>query len=135
MERGLVMGFRKVVKNERGVATIEFLAMLPLVFFIMMVFFQFLVAGYAIIIAQSAANEAAKTYSVTSSIDEAKKAAEKVVETAGDNLEFKKVETDGGNNFEMTVFVDMNLIFVPEKYAGKLPKITFSKSISGRVMN
>ncbi len=54
------MDFKKVIRNERGVATIEFLAMLPLVFFIMMVFFQFLVAGYAIIIAQSAANEAAK---------------------------------------------------------------------------
>ena len=129
------MGFRKVIRNERGVATIEFLAMLPLVFFIMMVFFQFLVAGYAIIIAQSAANEAAKTYAVTSSITEAESAAEKVVDTAGDNLEFKKIEMDGGSDFELTVFVDMNLIFVPEKWTGKLPEITFSKSISGRVMN
>ncbi|MEK5037265.1 TadE/TadG family type IV pilus assembly protein [Sporosarcina sp. FSL K6-3457] len=129
------MKFRKVFRNERGVATIEFLAMLPLVFFIMMVFFQFLVAGYAIIIAQSAANEAAKTYAVTSSIREAESAAEKVVDTAGDNLEFKKIEMDGGSDFELTVFVDMNLIFVPEKWTGKLPEITFSKSISGRVMN
>lgn len=129
------MRLKRFCKNERGAATIEFLSMLPLILFIMMVFFQFLVAGYAIIIAQSAANEAAKTYSVTKSTEDARESARKVVETAGENLKFRSMpEPTGGKNFELTVFVDMNLIFVPEKYTGKLPDITFSKTINGRVM-
>lgn len=127
---------KKKLQNERGSATIEFLAMVPLVLLIMMIFWQFLVAGYAVIISQSALNEAAKTYSVTDgSLSEANSTAKDFIQNAGGNLEFRNIaDSRNGNNFRLTLYVNLNLVFIPEKYVGKLPKISFSKEISGRVM-
>lgn len=126
----------KKLKNERGSATIEFLAMVPLVLLLLMIFFQFLVAGYAVMVAQSAVNEAAKVYSTTSNLSEANDAARDLIQSAGGNLDFKEVvpKSRDGNNFELTLNVDLNLIFIPEKYVGVLPKVSFNRSISGRVM-
>ncbi|MFO1442100.1 pilus assembly protein [Bacillus sp. Bva_UNVM-123] len=130
---------KRWVKNERGSATIEFLSMIPLILLVMMIFWQFLVAGYAVIITQSAANEAAKIYSVTESKEQATEAANKIVSTSGDNL---KLRTDyeiinrssGSRDFTATVTVDMRLQFLPKKILGVLPPITFNKEISGKVL-
>ncbi|PWW17619.1 TadE-like protein [Cytobacillus oceanisediminis] len=132
------MKLRKKLTNEQGSATIEFLAMVPLVLLIMMIFWQFLVAGYAVIISQSALNEAAKTYAITSGdLGEASSAASEFINEAGGNLDFVRVEESyrNGNNFGLTLHVNLNLIFIPDKYVGKLPKVSFQKSVSGRVMD
>lgn len=129
---------RKWFKNERGSATIEFLSMIPLILLVMLIFWQFLVAGYAVIITQSAANEAAKIYSVTGSTIEATDAANKVVATSGDNLtlrtDYDIITHSSGRNFTAKVTVDMKLQFLPKKILGVLPPITFSKEISGKVL-
>lgn len=133
-----MMKLRKKLTNEQGSATIEFLAMVPLVLLIMMIFWQFLVAGYAVIISQSALNEAAKTYAITSGdLGEASSAASEFINKAGGNLDFVRVEESyrNGNNFGLTLHVNLNLIFIPDKYVGKLPKVSFQKSVSGRVMD
>lgn len=133
---------RLIKENEKGSATIEFLSMVPLVLLIMLIFWQFLVAGYAVIITQTAANEAAKVYSVSevetnpvSAREDAEKAAKKVISNSGKNLEFQDLSTNRtGRDFTMTVKVNMNLLFIPEDIVGKLSQVTFSKSINGRVM-
>jgi hypothetical protein len=130
---------RKLIKNEKGSATIEFIAMVPLVLLIMMILWQFLIAGYAVIITQSAANEAAKIYSLSENKSEAENAAKRVIESAGDNLTFKSIDNPvsyngDSKNFKMNLNVEMNVIFIPKDIVGKIPPITFSKSISGRVM-
>ncbi|MDW2879571.1 MULTISPECIES: TadE/TadG family type IV pilus assembly protein [Bacillaceae] len=126
----------KKVRNERGSATIEFLAMVPLVLLILMIFIQFLVAGYAVMVAQSAVNEAAKVYSTSEDLDKANIAASDVLASAGGNLNFNGVVESSreNNNFELTLNVDLRLIFIPEKYTGSMPDISFAKSINGRVM-
>ncbi|QED46418.1 TadE family protein [Cytobacillus dafuensis] len=128
---------KKLLKNERGSAIIEFVSMVPLVLLLMMILWQFLVAGYAVIITQSAANEAAKVYSVTKDSTEAKHAAEKIINSAkatlklsGDNV----INSSGSRNFEAKVKVDMTLKFLPKKFLGAVPPITFEKSISGRTV-
>lgn len=124
------------LQNERGSATIEFIGMVPLVLLIMLILWQFLVAGYAVMVSQSAVNEAAKTYSVTDgSITEAIVAAKSVIDHAGGNLEFQSINAArNGNNFELTMYVKFNLIFVPDSIVGSLPPITFPRTINGRVM-
>ena len=125
---------KKLVKNERGSAIIEFISMVPLVLLFMMIFWQFLVVGYAVMITQSAVNEAAKVYSVTADKEKAEEAAREIVKTSGDNLKFNNVEIAGSKNFNATVTVDMNLKFLPKKFLGSVPPITFEKSISGRTV-
>jgi Flp pilus assembly protein TadG len=127
----------KILRREEGSATIEFLAMVPLVFFIMMIFWQFLVAGYSAIVAQSAVNEAAKTYAVTNNIDEASLAASNFIDDVGGNLEFVNLyeSSRSGNNFGLTLNVNLELNFVPEKIVGVLPSVAFERSVSGRVMD
>jgi len=127
----------KVLRREEGSATIEFLAMVPLVFFIMMIFWQFLVAGYSAIVAQSAVNEAAKTYAVTNNIAEASLAASNFIDDVGGNLEFVNLyeSSRSGNNFGLTLNVNLELNFVPEKIVGVLPPVAFERSVNGRVMD
>ncbi|MBS4193292.1 pilus assembly protein [Bacillus sp. FJAT-49705] len=127
---------KKLLKNERGSAIIEFVSMVPLVLLLMMILWQFLVAGYAVIITQSAANEAAKVYSVTKDSSEANNAAKKIINSAKATLKLNgAVAIDSsGRNFEATVKVDMTLKFLPKKFLGTVPPLTFEKSISGRTV-
>lgn len=125
---------KAILNDERGSATIEFLSMVPLVLLMMLIFWQFLVAGYAVIVTQSAANEAAKVYSVTKDSAEAENAARKVINNAGNNLSLRSAAPSGNKKFTITVNVDMHLLFLPKKWAGYLPPINFSRTISGRVM-
>lgn len=127
---------RKKINNEEGSATIEFLGMVPLVLLIAMILWQFLVAGYAVIVTQSALNEAAKTYSVTANEGEARAAAQDLINKAGGNLELRHVNPipGAGNDFTMQIAVYFRVEFIPKKIVGSLPKVGFTRELSGRVM-
>ncbi|MGN7402173.1 TadE family protein [Cytobacillus praedii] len=128
---------KKLLKNERGSAIIEFISMVPLVLLLMMILWQFLVAGYAVIITQSAANEAAKNYSVTKNPMEANAAAEKIVQNAKGILKLNgnvNIQNLSSRDFKATVTVDMSLKFLPKDFLGILPPLTFDKSINGRTV-
>ncbi|KOP83350.1 TadE family protein [Cytobacillus solani] len=128
---------KKLLKNERGSAIIEFISMVPLVLLLMMILWQFLVAGYAVIITQSAANEAAKNYSVTKDRMEANAAAEKIVQNAKGILKLNgnvNIQNLSSRDFKATVTVDMSLKFLPKDFLGILPPLTFDKSINGRTV-
>jgi len=129
----------KILRREKGSATIEFLAMVPLVLFIMMVFWQFLVAGYAVIISQSAVNEAAKTYSVTGDSSKAEEKATAIINSMGGDLSIEDLDPNrdvDGNDFNMTLKAKFRLSFIPVEFVGvNTFELEIDRSLSGRVMD
>ena len=122
--------------NQKGSATIEFIGVLPLVFMIMLILWQFLISAYAVIVAQSAANEAAKVYSITESRAKAQNSAQKIVSTAGSSIQFRGLSLPPNDDFTATVDVAIDLVFLPKKlFNGKPPSYTFSSDASGKVIH
>ena len=86
------MDFKRAVSEEEGSATLEFLGMVPLVFMVMMIAWQFVVGVHGVIVAQSAVNEAAKVYSITGEWTEARAAAQSTVNPIS-YLQLKSADT------------------------------------------
>lgn len=127
--------WKNLLKKEEGSATIEFLGILPLIFLVIVIVWQFVVSVQGVVVAKSAANEAAKVYSLTKDSSLAADAASKIVNMNGDNLSFEGSPISGGKNFTATVNVKINFIFLPKKlFGGKTPTYSFSSSASGRVI-
>jgi len=130
-----MLNLRKITRDEQGSATIEFLAMVPLVLFLTFVFIQFLMVGYSVIITQSALNEASKVYATTGNTEKAEKAAKDILSTSGKNVIYKNFQIKGNTDFTATIDVELNLIFIPDTIVtSKLSKIPFDKSINSRVI-
>lgn len=130
----------KYLKNEKGSATVEFIGILPFVFLILLILWQFLTGVYAVIIAQSAANEAAKVYAITKSSSEAKDAAEQIVNTAGGGISFDSGNISGdGSYFTARVEVDLDLVFLPDFIKKNMEEedrvISLGREVRGRVVN
>jgi hypothetical protein len=126
----------KKVKNEEGSSTIEFLGILPLVFIVLMIMWQLIVSVQAVIVAQSAANEAAKVYSVTENSSEAEAAASKIVSAGGSYLTFQGASGMNSKDFTATVNVNIDFVFLPEKLFAnnQTPSYSFSSTASGKVI-
>ncbi|MGG4440739.1 TadE/TadG family type IV pilus assembly protein [Brevibacillus fortis] len=133
------MRLKKIVSNEKGSVTVEFIAILPFVFLIMLICWQFLVGVYGVIISQSAANEAAKVYAITGNSGEATQAARNVVNAAGGYISFKGADISGevDGYFTAKVGVQMELGFLPEWFNIKKEDryISFDREMKSRVMN
>ncbi len=133
------MRLKKIVSNEKGSVTVEFIAILPFVFLIMLICWQFLVGVYGVIISQSAANEAAKVYAITGNSGEAMQAAKNVVDAAGGYISFKGADISGGVDgyFTAKVGVQMELGFLPDwLYIKEEDRyISFDREMTSRVMN
>lgn len=131
------MLFKRIPKkNEEGSATIEFLGMVPFVFLLMVMLWQFFVAGFAVMTAQSAANEAAKVYSTTGSTGQAIHAARNVVGAAGGNISYDEsssdIATGNGASFTAKIGVDFDLVFLPDSW--DLPDISIVRKSTSRVI-
>lgn len=133
------MRLKKIVSNEKGSVTVEFIAILPFVFLIMLICWQFLVGVYGVIISQSAANEAAKVYAITGNSGEAMQAAKNVVDAAGGSITFNSGDITGEGNgyFTAKVGVQMELEFLPDwLYIKEEDRyISFDREMKSRVMN
>ncbi|EJL31352.1 TadE/TadG family type IV pilus assembly protein [Brevibacillus sp. BC25] len=133
------MRLKKIVSNEKGSVTVEFIAILPFVFLIMLICWQFLVGVYGVIISQSAANEAAKVYAITGNSGEAIQAAKSVVNAAGGYISFNEgdITWDGNGYFTAKVGVQMELGFLPDwLYIKEEDRyISFDREMKSRVMN
>ncbi|MFF2532959.1 TadE/TadG family type IV pilus assembly protein [Brevibacillus sp. NPDC058079] len=133
------MRLKKIVSNEKGSVTVEFIAILPFVFLIMLICWQFLVGVYGVIISQSAANEAAKVYAITGNSGEAIQAAKNVVNAAGGYISFDEgdITWDGNGYFTAKVGVQMELGFLPDwLYIKEEDRyISFDREMKSRVMN
>ncbi|AJD89498.1 hypothetical protein JMA_01810 [Jeotgalibacillus malaysiensis] len=121
--------------DERGSMTIEFIGMVPLVFLTVMIAWQFIAGAHAVILAESAANEAAKVYSVTAEASEASSAAEQIVNAAGDHVQFTGAPISGTDQFQAAVSVDIAFVFLPDKFFpnGK-PSFSYTADTSGKVI-
>lgn len=125
---------KKRIKNEEGSMTIEFIGLIPLIFLMLIIFWQFMVGAYAVFVTHSAANEAAKIYSYTKSEGEAIGAAQKILQTSGQNVHYDGLSVSGDSDFSLTLNAELELIFLPSEWGSFLPRIDFSKSVSGRVI-
>lgn len=130
------MRLKQFSRDEEGSATLEFLGMVPLVFLVVMIAWQFVVGVHGVIVAQSAVNEAAKVYSITGDWGEARAAAQSTVH----HISYLKMKSanaamTGDSQFNATVSVDIDLIFLPDKlFPGGAPSIPFTSEASGKVI-
>ncbi|MFD2368589.1 TadE/TadG family type IV pilus assembly protein [Brevibacillus sp. GCM10020057] len=136
------MRMRARQSGERGSATVEFIGILPFVFLILLILWQFLTGVYAVIIAQAAANEAAKVYAVTGEAGEALEAARHIVGSAGGGIAYNGGESgisSDGSYFTAKVGVQMELIFLPDFIRQNMSEedrvISFSRELRGRVIH
>lgn len=126
---------KRKIKNEEGSATIEFLGMVPLVFSVMMIAWQFIAGFHGLMIAESAASEAAKVYSVTADVGEATNAAQNIVDAGGSYISFAGAPISGSNNFTASVSVNIDFVFLPASmFAGGKPTFSYTADTSGKVI-
>ncbi len=125
---------KKRVQGEEGSAAIEFLALTPFVIMVFLIFWQLLIAGYSVVVARSAVNEAAKVYSVTGVESEAVSAGEAILGAGGAGMGGSITIHPGGNTFEAEADVDMDIIFIPEDMVKGLSTVSFTQSVSGRLI-
>ncbi|OCA80721.1 TadE family protein [Bacillus sp. FJAT-27986] len=131
------MKWKALIQRENGSATLEFLGMVPLVFMLMLIIWQFVVGVHGVIVTQSAVNEAAKVYSITGEWDQARAAAEKTVQTGAKYLTFNSAQTSvtSSDIFTAKVSVNIELIFFPDKlFPNGAPSLAFSSEASGKVI-
>ena len=133
----------RALQNERGSVTVEFIGILPFVFLVLLILWQFLTGVYAVIIAQSAANEAAKVYSTTGSSSEAIKAAREIVNSAGGGISYdgtnSRITSEGPNYFVASIGVNLDLFFIPDFIKQNMEEkdrvISLSRELRGRVVH
>ncbi len=126
----------RLLKNNKGSISLEFIGVLPFFFLFMLLVFQGFVLGYALITAQSAVNEAAKVYSEGDTLSESREAAQKIVGDSSyltlNSLSIPSQDSDG--DFEVSANVSIDLMFIPDKWKS-ISSITFNQSASSRVMD
>lgn len=133
----------RALQNEKGSVTVEFIGILPFVFLILLILWQFLTGVYAVIIAQSAANEAAKVYSITGNSSEARKAAREIVNSAGGGISYdgtnSRITSEGPNYFVASIGVNLDLFFIPDFIKQNMEEkdrvISLSRELRGRVVH
>ncbi|NQD66198.1 pilus assembly protein [Bacillus haikouensis] len=124
------------LKSEKGSSTIEFLGILPLVLVVVMIAWQLIVSVQAVVVAQSAANEAAKVYSITENSSEASQAAQNIVAAGGSYLTFNGASGMSQKDFTANISVSIDLVFLPEEImpGNTTPTISYTSKATGKVI-
>lgn len=126
---------KRKILNEEGSATIEFIGVVPMIFMAMMIAWQFVAGFHGLMIAESAASEAAKVYSVTADAGEATTAAQKIVNAGGSTISFASAPISGTNEFTAAVNVRIDFVFLPARlFSGGKPTFSYSADTSGKVI-
>ncbi|WLR52595.1 TadE/TadG family type IV pilus assembly protein [Bacillus tianshenii] len=131
----------KRIQDEKGSMTVEFMAVLPLIFLLLLICWQFLVGAYAVVATKSAVNEAAKVYAITEDAGKAQAAAEKVIQ-ANDHILSYEGSTisspDSEGYFDVEIEVKLALVFLPGIIKNNLPAnrqfVSFEEEIQSRVI-
>lgn len=113
---------KRLLKNEKGALSIEFLGILPFYFLLFLFLWQVVASGYAVFIAKTAVNEAAKAYSLNNG--DMNIAIEKAEQVLGDSsvIEYKNLQKDPSylpekpGEFKLILKTDHPLIFIPDKW-------------------
>lgn len=126
---------REIAKEEKGSVSLEFLTVLPYYLFFFLILWQVVASGLTFMKAQSAVNEAAKVYSVTSDTVKAKEIAEDILGYS-DIMQFKEFKIKPGSaarEFEAELTYEHGLIFIPKDWRKKAT-LTFTQSVDSRVI-
>ncbi|WP_034262646.1 TadE/TadG family type IV pilus assembly protein, partial [Bacillus sp. J33] len=129
------MKIKHILKDQKGSISLEFIGVLPFFFMFMLLIFQGFALGYGVVTAQSAVNEAAKVYAAGDTFEEAKAAAMKVVGNSS-SVSFSNLSKseDSEGNFEATITVKVDLLFVPDQWKS-INSLNVTQKASSRVMN
>lgn len=139
MRRAILMFLsraKKLIKNEQGAISLEFIGILPFLFLFMLLLWQAVASGIGIVSAQSAVNEAAKVYAASHDRSEARQKAKEIIGT-GDIMTYNSLSIttpDGRGNFKAVINVDLDLVFIPDGWKQK-SAVPFSISTTSRVMH
>ncbi|GAA0497284.1 hypothetical protein GCM10008986_25320 [Salinibacillus aidingensis] len=108
----------KKLREEEGAISLEFLGILPFFFMFFLILWQVVASGYAVYTIHTAANEGAKTYSITRNIDKAEDTIKDVIGTSSvlnyERMNVEYINSDG--RFELLVEGKHSLIFVPDQW-------------------
>ncbi|SET34353.1 TadE-like protein [Oceanobacillus limi] len=128
----------KVTKDEQGSATIEFLGIIPVALLLLVVLWQFILGIHGVVVTQSAVNEYASVYSITKDKDEARAAAQKILDTTGDHLSFSSYVTEPSSSdkeFTIEIAANINLVVLPVNlFGGTTPSIDYHATTYSRVI-
>ncbi|WP_167578720.1 TadE family protein [Jeotgalibacillus proteolyticus] len=126
---------KKHVLDERGSATIEFIGIVPLVFFVLLFVWQLIAGAHGLILAHSAVNEAAKVYSVTAEAGEASQAAESIIQAGGSHVSFGGAPISGTDQFTASVTIRIDMVFLPSAFfPGGKPTVSYTADTTGKVI-
>ena len=124
----------KIIRNEKGSLSIEFLGILPFYFLFFLLLWQVVASGYAVLHLKSAANDGAQMFAITDSFMEAK---DTVMESIGGSNLLKEANVNitltGDNLFELQIEANHPLVFIPEKWKSTM-SVPIKSTVSGKVL-
>lgn len=128
-----MLQIKKRIQEEKGSFTLEFIMVMPYYLFLLLILWQAVASGITIMQAQSAVNEAAKIYSMTSDIEDAEIVAEKIIGHS-DIMTFEDFGvSSSGKEFVAEVKLTHGLVFVPKEWR-KVASVELTHSATGRVI-
>lgn len=127
---------KKMLREERGSMTLEFLMVFPYYLFFFLILWQVVVSGITFMKAQSAVNEAAKVYSITADIDEARDKAKEIIGSS-DIITIQKFYIDPPkptDDFQAIIEFNHSLVFIPTDWRKHFGSKDFSFNAHSKVI-
>lgn len=127
---------RKLIKEERGSLSIEFLGILPLYFLLFLLLWQVVASGYAVMSLKATASDAAQVYAVSEDYDETKEVIDQALAGSSilQNYQFDIQNVHGSAElFEIKITARHPLVFLPDSIADKA-LITIDSEATGKVL-
>ena len=115
--------------------TLEFLMVFPYYLFFFLILWQVVASGLTFMKAQSAVNEAAKVYSITSNLTEAKNKASEIL-GSNDMMAYKNFEVEppgATEDFKAIIEFEHGFVFIPKQWRQNTA-ITIPLSVHGKVI-
>ena len=130
------MKVRKLLKDERGSLSIEFLGILPLYFLLFLLLWQVVASGYAVISLKAVASDAAQVYAVSEDYYEKKEVVDHSLGGSSllKNHSFVIQNVHGSAAlFEIKITARHPLVFLPDSMAN-LASISIDSKATGKVL-
>ncbi|MDN4492244.1 TadE/TadG family type IV pilus assembly protein [Ureibacillus aquaedulcis] len=127
---------RKLLKEERGSLSIEFLGILPLYFLLFLLLWQVVASGYAVISLKSAASDGAQVYAVSGDWLETEEVINKSIGSSSilsNHQVFIQNVPGNADLFEIEIKAEHPLVFLPDSIAN-LASITIDSKATGKVL-
>lgn len=112
------MKMKRILKEERGSLSIEFLGILPFYFLFFLLLWQVVASGYAVLSLKAAANDGAHVYSVTGDYYETLEAVNKSI-GGGSLIQNHTVTVNlvgHSDLFEVKINASHPLVFLPDSW-------------------